>query len=95
MAETYRSSADSSRGRNGCGCPVWVDNVLPWEGGVDGTPSDIGVDDIGVGGVGLDINWLAGIARAGSTSDTWIGWVGIEWVCRVEPKHADVVIVPD
>lgn len=90
---TYGCSADGTGGGNGSA--IRVNNVLPWEGGVDWAPSDVREDDIGVGGVGLNISGSTGSTRACSTADTWLAWISVKRIGGVEPEHVDVVIVPD
>jgi len=64
-------------------------------GRVDVTEPDVRVDDLGVGSGVLDVFGLARVCRAGTTSDTGLGCVGIGGVVGVEPEHVGVVVVPD
>jgi hypothetical protein len=63
------------------------------EGGANGAELDVGVDNGGVGGVGLNILGLARVDGAGTTGNTWLLWVGIGGESRVEPQHRDRVVV--
>lgn len=67
--------------------------TLLGEGRVDGAELDVGVDDVGVGVLGLDVGGGARGGGAGAASGARGGRVG--GVGRVEPEHVDGVVVPD
>lgn len=50
---------------------------------------------MGVWAISLNIFWLAGVLRAGTSGDTWSRWILIGWVVAVKPEHVDIVVVPD
>ncbi len=62
---------------------------------VQGTELDVGVRDLCVGAVRLDIVWRAGVGGACTARDSGGGGVGIGGVVAVEPEHADIVVVPE
>lgn len=64
-------------------------------GRVELTEADVGEGDLSVWRVGLNIGWVAGVAGAGTTGDTWGGWVLVKWVGGVEPQHAGSIVIPD
>jgi len=45
--------------------------------------------------LGFNILWLSRVFGAGTSGDTWFGWISVSWVVRVEPKHVDCVVIPD
>ena len=63
--------------------------------GTDGTELDVGVGDLGVRGVGLNVRGSTGGGRAVATSDTGRGRVRSGRVVGVEPEHVRLVVVPD
>lgn len=65
------------------------------EGRSNGTELDVGEDDSGVRRVSLNILGLTRISRASTTSDTRRRGILISGERRVEPKHADAVIIPE
>lgn len=64
-------------------------------GRADGAELDVGVDDLGVGGVGLNVGGGTRAGGAGTTSNTGSGGISGGGVVRVEPEHVDGVVVPD
>jgi hypothetical protein len=74
---------------------VWIDDVGRIESGVEGSPFDVGVDNICARRVGLNIGWLARSDRTATTCNTWSGWVRVNWEWRIKPQHADRVVIPD
>ena len=44
---------------------------------------------------GFDIGWDTRGSGAGSTGNTWLGWVSINWGVAVEPEHVCGVIIPE
>lgn len=63
------------------------------EGRADGADLDVGEDDVGVGGLGLDIGGNARVSAASTASGAGAGLVGR--VGGVEPEHVGVVVIPD
>ena len=45
--------------------------------------------------LGFNILWLSRVFGAGTSGDTWFGWISVSWVVRVEPKHVDCMVIPD
>lgn len=64
------------------------------EGGANGAELDVGVDDGGVGGVGLDVLGLARVGGASTTANTGGGRVLVGGVGGVEPQHGDRMVIP-
>jgi hypothetical protein len=61
----------------------------------DGAELDVGVDDLGIGGLALDLRGLTGRGGAGTTSNTGLGCVAGGGVGGVEPEHLRGVVVPN
>jgi len=56
---------------------------------------DVRIDDIGVGGIRLEIGGSARGGGTGTTGDTWGRWIRVGREIGVEPEHIDSVVVPE
>jgi hypothetical protein len=65
------------------------------ESRADGAELNVGVDDSGARGSGLDIFRLARVDGAGTTGDTRLLRVSVCGVGGVEPEHVDRMVVPE
>jgi hypothetical protein len=65
------------------------------ESRADGTELDVGVDDSGARGSGLNVLGLARVDGAGTTGDTRLLRVSVCGVGGVEPEHVDRMVVPE
>ena len=87
------SGSGRSRLRGGGGSAAGV-RATAVEGRADGADLDVGVDDGGVGVVGLDIGGGARGDVAGTTGDTGGGGCASGRVVAVEPEHVGRVVIP-
>lgn len=64
------------------------------ESGVNWTVFDFTEDNLGVRVLLLDIFRFSTVSRASSSGGTWLTSF-VEWEDGVEPKHVDVMVIPD
>ena len=65
------------------------------ESRADGTEFDVGVSDLGIAALGLDVGGCTGVGSTRATVDTRCGGASIGGVVGVEPEHLGGVVVPD